>query len=324
MAKVTSHKKKRVLTRKTAQNRPEATVGNERQAPGESKTVVWVTGKHVDLLSEDGTQEPARFTRPHWPVVGDRVRLKDSKHGLWVKAVEPRRSVLRRGTPGRPRGQVLAANIDILVIVTAAGEQFRAGLVDRLLVAARSAFLEPLLVVNKSDLEELMEWTEEDIELYEDLGVTVVRTSAVDGEGLNKLREHVATKNVALVGHSGVGKSSILNELVPGANREVGELSERTRTGRHITSSARAFPLPEGGLLIDMPGLRLFGMVDMGPADLAATFHEFAPYLGKCRFPNCTHSHEPDCAVMAAVEEGGIWEQRYDSYLRLLEELEEL
>ena len=283
--------------------------------------VLWVTRRHATLMREDGCTLPARYARTKRPVVGDRVRaLREA--GTWrVEAIAAREAVLQRRAPHGGRRQLLAANLDRIVIVTAVGWQFRPRLVDRLLVTARVEGIEPLLVANKIDRELELELTMEGLEDYAALGVTVVLTSALTGAGLGDLRGLLAGKISALVGHSGVGKSALLNALVPGAEQTVGDLSAVTGTGRHCTTSARAFPFDGGGLLIDMPGLRLFGLVAIDAAELARGFVELAPYLGGCHFPDCTHSHEPSCGVRDAVEEGAIREERYESYLRLLDEI---
>ena len=291
---------------------------------GEQCTVIWVTRRHAELLTADGTTLHARYTRHQRPAVGDRVRAARSAKTWQVTHIERRGAVLQRRAPHSGRRQVLAANLDLVVIVTAVGWQFRSRLVDRLLVMATVEGIEPVLVANKIDRELELELTIESIQSYAELGVTVVLTSALERRGLDDFREILSGKTAALVGHSGVGKSALLNALVPGAEQRIGELSAATGTGRHCTTSAKAFPFDGGGLLIDMPGVRLFGLVAVDAAELARGFVEIAPHAASCHFPNCTHSHEPSCAVRDAVEEGEIEEERYDSYLRLLDEIQEV
>jgi ribosome biogenesis GTPase / thiamine phosphate phosphatase len=281
--------------------------------------VVWVARRHAQVLGPDGRVEEAAVSGRLRPVVGDRVQLRRRGGGSWVERIERRGAVLEKRARGGVHGHVLAANVDVLVIVTAVGEQFRSGLVDRFLVVAGLERFQPLLVVNKCDLVADYEATRPTVREYEVLGIPTVATSARSGQGLDDLRERLRGQVAVLAGHSGVGKSSLLNALVPGAEREVGEVSEHSGTGRHVTSSARGFPF-EGGLLVDLPGTRLFGLLALEPVELLTGFPDLAAHAGACRFPNCSHSHEPGCSLRAAVESGAVARSRYDSYLRLLEE----
>lgn len=282
--------------------------------------MVWVSGRSAEVLRADGAVEEVSVSGRLRPVVGDRVRVQRRGGSAWIASLERRESLLQKRARGRVHGQPLAANVDILAIVTAVGEQFSPGLVDRLLVTAALEPLQPLLVVNKADLAEALAATRPAVAVYDGLGITTVVTSARTGLGLDTLREHLRGRVAVFVGHSGVGKSSLLNALVPDAERTVGEVSERSGTGRHVTTSARGFPF-EGGLIVDLPGTRLFGMLELEPVELLAGFPDLAPHAAVCRFPNCSHSHEPDCGVRAAVAAGAAAQARYDSYLRLLEEV---
>ncbi len=281
--------------------------------------MLWSGARNVALMAPDGLRR-ARFQGRERPVVGDLVALTPGAEPYRVAHIAPRKSVLlRRSAHGR-REQVLAANLDTLGIVTAPASQWSPGLVDRLLVAAAVGGAKPLLIVNKCDLAAVDTSVREDLEIYAGLGLPALLTSAITGEGLEALKGALVGRVTALAGHSGVGKSSLLNVLVPSAARQTGDLSARKGTGRHITSSARGFPFDGGGMLIDMPGVRLFGMVALEPVELAAGFVEIAPHAIDCRFPNCTHSHEPACAVREAVARGEVTARRYRSYLRLLDE----
>lgn len=282
--------------------------------------MVWVSRRTAQVIGEDGVVEDVAVQGRSQPVVGDRVELVQGDGAGRILRIEARGAVLQKRARFRVHGQILAANVDVLAMVTAVGDQFRPGLVDRLLVMAAVEHIEPLLVVNKSDIEDRLAATRGVIELYASLGVGTVVTSARTGAGLDDLRQRLAGRVTALAGHSGVGKSSLLNALVPGADRAVGDVSEHSGTGRHVTSSARGFPF-ERGLLIDLPGVRLFGMIALEAVELLSGFVELAPHAADCRFPNCTHSHEPDCGVQAAVEAGDATRDRYESYLRLLEEV---
>jgi ribosome biogenesis GTPase len=283
-------------------------------------TVVWVSRRHADVLRADGNVREVSVPGRVQPVVGDRVVLCRRGGDDVVERIERRRSVLQKRARGRLHGQILAANVDVLAIVTAVGDQLSTGLVDRHLVMAALEELEPLLIVNKADLVDALAASRPALALYDELGVTTVVTSARAGTGLDALRERLRGRVTVLAGHSGVGKSSLLNALVPDAQRETGDLSEKSGTGRHVTTSARGFPF-EGGLLVDLPGARLFGMIALEPVELLAGFADLAPHAQTCRFPNCSHSHEPDCSLRAAVETGAVARSRYESYRRLLEEV---
>ncbi|WP_397545957.1 ribosome small subunit-dependent GTPase A [Rhodothermus marinus] len=298
-------------------------------------TVIRATGSWFDVQA-DGRVIPSRVrgkfrlagmdtTSP--VVVGDRVtiRLNPDGTGLIVD-VHPRRNELSRRAAGRRHSlrHVIAANIDFVWIVQAVHlPEPNPGFIDRVLVAAERYEIPAGLIINKIDL-----MTEEDrpaIEalerLYADLGYRVLRTSVVTGEGLDDLREALRGKTSVVTGPSGVGKSSLLNAIEPGLNIRTAPVSEKTGKGRHTTTYVALYPLSIGGFVVDTPGLREFGVTDLEPAELSHYFVEFRPYLSACRFPDCTHEHEPDCAVKAAVAAGEISEERYYSYLNILHSL---
>jgi ribosome biogenesis GTPase len=221
--------------------------------------------------------------------------------------------------------RAIAANLDVLGVTIASQPPAPRGYLDRALVAARSAGIRPFVVVNKCDLPDSQALADE---LAKDpalgaAGIPVFPVSAETGEGLDRVREHLATVRGAFIGTSGVGKSSLLNALVPGLSLETGEINRFTRLGRHVTTRSTLHALPEGGELIDTPGFRDFVPVDLSPEDLARHFAGFDSALSRgCRFSNCLHRDEPDCAVSAAVEEGEIAASRYSAYLALLADLE--
>ena len=254
---------------------------------------------------------------------------KDRADGM-ILARGPRRTALARPRPrsgkrtdehdAEPFDKIIVANMDTLLIVAATCRpELRHGLVDRFLIIAEHGELEPALVINKTDLAPPDEQLRRG---FETLGVAVLCCSAVTGDGLGALRERLAGRRSVLAGPSGAGKSTLINALIPGANATTRSIRDKDDRGRHTTSSAVVYDLPEGGMLVDTPGIRELGL-ELSAEDLPWYFPEFEPFVGGCRFNNCTHTHEPDCAVIAAVESGEIPARRYDGYLRILETIED-
>lgn len=258
------------------------------------------------------------------PVVGDEVEVRPTGEGEGlIEAVRPRRSTFSRraaGPKGAWREQVLAANVDqVLVVFAAANPEPHLRAVDRFLIVAEASELPAELVVNKVDL------TGEAAAralfgVYERAGYQVRYASAAQGTGLAGLPELLAGRLTLVAGPSGVGKSRLINALVPGLELRTGEVSTALRKGRHTTVVGALHPLPWGGYVADTPGLRELAPWDVPAAELADCFPEMRPCLDRCRWPDCRHRAEPDCAVRAAVEQGAIDAGRYDSYLRLLED----
>lgn len=261
-------------------------------------------------------------------VVGDRVRYQPGQGLGQIVEVLPRRSQLSRPareTAGRhARQQVLVANVDqIVAVFSAARPAPKWRLLDRYLATAEAVGLPTLICISKVDLadeDDLLDATW----LYRGLGYPVLATSALLGQGLGELRPALRDRVSILIGKSGVGKTTLLNALEPGLGRRVGEVSRaRDADGRHTTSYVELVPLSFGGALVDSPGMREFGLWQIGPDELAGCFVEMRPLLGRCRFrADCSHSHEPGCAIKEAVEEGRIGRRRYESYLKLREEVE--
>jgi ribosome biogenesis GTPase len=250
--------------------------------------------------------------------IGDRVLFSSDRHR--VEEILPRRTVLSRTDPGNPNlERVIAANIDVVVnVVSLKSPPLRPGLVDRYLIATGKSGAEPLLCVNKIDL--LAKADELDpVRPYQDASVPVILCSAATGEGIAQLLEALAGKLCVFAGHSGVGKSSLLNALDPRLDLVTGTVSEGNDKGRHTTTSSALYHLPGGAIVIDTPGIREFGLWDVTAGDLRLYYQEFAACT--CAFSDCSHSHEPGCSVKAAVESGQIGMARYQGYLRILASL---
>ena len=252
--------------------------------------------------------------------VGDRVQVTPLTDGTgMIESIEPRARSLVRLDP-RPKGvyqQIILSNPDQAVFVFAcANPSPHTRMLDRFLVIAEKQGLPAIVVANKLDLVDREE-AEATFGYYPALGYPVLYISAKTGEGIELLRARLTGKVSALAGPSGVGKSSLLNAIQPGLGLAVREVGEATDRGRHTTNVRQLFPLDGGGYVADTPGLRTLALWDTEPEELDGYFPEIAPLVAQCAFSDCTHSHEPDCAVRAAVEAGSIQPERYDSYLRL-------
>jgi ribosome biogenesis GTPase len=261
--------------------------------------------------------------------VGDYVRIQPLEGGRGlVHHVEERRSRLGRDAAGREGMEhVIAANVDlILCIVDADRPDFRRTIIDRYIVAALLGEITPAVVLNKIDTVEgeLEELLREEMDIYRHLGYQTLFTSALTGEGIDELRQTIAGKTAVLVGHSGVGKSALTNIIVGDEVRRTGVVREKDRRGMHTTVGTAMLPTLDGGYLIDTPGVREFGIWDLAPEELDAYFVEFLDYLQQCKYLPCTHTHEPGCAVIAAVERGEIDEGRYASYLAIFDSLKKV
>lgn len=258
-------------------------------------------------------------------VIGDQVRFLPGHEAqeTVITALAPRRNqLLRTDSHNRSLVQVIAANVDHLVIVSAVAQpELKTGLIDRYLVIAHACGIEPVLVINKSDLGEV--GTVRD--LYRNLGYRVFLTKAdppPDGD-LAALRQVLRGTSCVVVGHSGVGKSSLINALYPDSAARVGEVSSLINKGRHTTNASRSYLLPEGGRLIDTPGIRacsLTGLTGLSAVDVSLLYRDLARHAPACRFPDCQHREEPGCAVREAVETGSLDPRRYLSYLSILAE----
>ena len=267
--------------------------------------------------------------RPNLPalVCGDKVtwQLSEKENEGIIVAVDERRSELARPDKhGRKR--IIAANIDQILIVMAVKPALNEGLLDRYLAAAELTSITPVIIFNKTDLlsaSELSDYQQR-LKPYLDIGYQVIYASCKQAHGLDELHESLKNNINVFVGQSGVGKSSLVNKLLPGAQAETGEISEATGKGQHTTTTARLYHLPDSqGSLIDSPGIREFGLWEIARTQLPDGFIEFAEHAQHCKFRNCTHTNEPGCAVKKAAADGLISEKRLASYLRIFESLEE-
>lgn len=293
--------------------------------PEEPGVVISHFGQQLEIEALVGDRRGATF-RCHQRanleplVAGDRVIWRQGEPRGVVEALLPRRNLLTRPSPYAGLRPV-AANIDNIVVVIAPLPTPFANLIDRYLVAGEHMGVSPMLVLNKVDLLDDAARGAIDALLgtYQRIGYRVSRVSSKTGAGLDALREALKAHTSIFVGQSGVGKSALVNALLPGVETLEGELSAAQVKGRHTTTAARLFHFPEGGDLIDSPGIREFGLGHLEPAELLAGFVEFRPFLGHCRFRDCRHEGEPGCRLREALERGEIAEERMESFRQILQ-----
>lgn len=301
----------------------------EATIPG---VVVRGLGHHYEVETEDGIrtcrvrgrllQERSRETT--LVAVGDRVEIvPEGKKKGQIDSVGERDSVLSRQRPGsnRPAEDVILANPDqVLIVFAAADPEPHTRMLDRFLIIAEANELPAIICVNKIDLTGL-DGARAIFAAYEELGYPLLYASVTEQRGIQELHDLLQDRLTVVSGPSGVGKSALINALHPGLNLRVGELRQFEGKGQHTTRGTHLIRLPFGKetYIADTPGIRELGLYEIDPGSLAFYFVEMKPFIHDCRFPNCTHTHEPSCAVRAAVEQGEINAERYDSYLRVLQ-----
>ena len=296
--------------------------------------VVKNTGSWYIVKMDDGAIENCKIRgnfrlkgiRTTNPVaVGDRVDVAVKDGASYIVSIDARRNyIIRKASNLSKESQILAANIDqALLIVTLKEPVTNTTFIDRFLATAEAYNVPVVIVINKIDLlvdDDEKEYLEAVKNLYEVIGYKVITMNALAGEGLSELKETLQGKTTLLSGNSGVGKSSIINLVLPGVNLKTGSVSETHHTGMHTTTFSEMFDLPEGGCVIDTPGVKGFGTIDFEKSEVAHYFKEIFAISADCRYNDCTHTHEPGCAVLEAVENHYISQSRYQSYLSILED----
>lgn len=291
-------------------------------------TVLSVGGLHSPVQADDTGEVYQCATRRllktlstdqrHVLAAGDRVLFRPASNleGI-IERIEPRHGVLCRTSRGRQH--VMVANIDLMLIVSSAAEPgLKPHLIDRLLVTSEKFGIRPVICLNKIDLIDAAD-LQPLIGVYAQMGYETLPLSATDRIGTDRLRQMVVGARSVVVGQSGVGKSSLLNAIEPGLDLRVSHVSSDSEKGRHTTTASRLIPLDSGGYIVDTPGIRQFQLWDVIPEEVVGFCRDLRPYVSHCRFPDCTHTHEADCAIKDAVADGRLDVRRYESYCQMLE-----
>ena len=303
-----------------------------------SGLVIRNTGSWYTVKTDDGGQlvdckikgnfrlKGIRSTNP--VAVGDRVTIVPNQEGTaFITAIHDRRNyIIRKSSNLSKQSHIIAANVGLAVlVVTVNYPQTATTFIDRFLASAEAYRIPVVLVFNKTDLltDEELHYQQMMIDLYDTVGYEAIALSAETGEGMEKLEAALKDKTTVMSGNSGVGKSTLINRLIPGVNLKTAEISDAHNQGMHTTTFSEMLQLPSGGYIIDTPGIRGFGTFDIEPEELTSYFKEIFHFSKDCRFNNCTHTHEPGCAVLKALEEHYIAESRYQSYLSMMDDKEE-
>ena len=290
-------------------------------------TVLTDEGRSVDSKVKGNFRlKGIRSTNP--VAVGDRVTIECNREGTaFITAIEDRRNyIIRKATNLSKQSHIIAANVDqAFLVITIARPETSTTFIDRFLASAEAYRIPTVLVFNKTDAldNEEKEYQSMMVNLYDTVGYECHEVSAVTGEGIEEIEGLLKDKITLFSGNSGVGKSTLLNRIIPGANLRTAEVSDAHNTGMHTTTFSEMLRLSFGGWAIDTPGIKGFGTFDIEPGELTGYFKDIFHFAKDCRFSNCTHTHEPGCAVLKAVEEHYIAESRYRSYLSMLEDKDE-
>lgn len=293
--------------------------GGYKVKDADGEYIAKVTGKRIYTAS----------SREDYPAVGDFVELSDVVGGQAViQRIVPRRTVIRRKSIGKGNGyegksgvQIIATNVDTAFVVEAVDRDYSLNRMERYFAIARDGGVQPAIILNKSDLIDMEVREARIVEIRERFGdIDVMMTSSVSGEGVDVVREYIEKgKTYCFLGSSGVGKSSLINRLLESDGIRTGEIGSYSGRGKHVTTAREMYFLANGGIVIDNPGVREVGMTDT-KAGIEESFDEIAVLAKECRFADCAHTHEPGCAVLAALESGAIDREKYENYLRLRKE----
>lgn len=303
---------------------------DEQLGKSEDGVVISRFGQHVDIQSASGEIFRCNIRRTvNSLVTGDEVlwrRGNETHSGIKgvVEAVQSRRSELSR--PDYYDGlKTIAANIDQVIIVSALKPEFSSDIIDRYLVAIENTHLQPVILLNKVDLldDELRQQVLPILEQYQSIGYQILYASSKTEHGLDELKEHLKAQTTIFVGQSGVGKSSLVNTLLPEVCAHTQEVSDNSGLGQHTTTTARLYPLADGGRLIDSPGIREFSLWHLENDEVTYGFRELRQLQGHCKFRDCKHQNDPGCAFVEAVKNGDVSKRRYQSYLRILQSMVE-
>lgn len=299
--------------------------------------VVKNTGSWYTVKTDDGRMVDSKIKgnfrlkgiRSTNPVaVGDRVTIVENAEGTaFITEIGDRRNYIIRKSPNLSKqSHIIAANVDrAVLVVTVNRPQTSTTFIDRFLASAEAYRIPVILAFNKTDLldEDEQRYQRMMMDLYENIGYECRAVSAERGDGIDGLTAMISDGVTVLSGNSGVGKSTLINRLIPGVNLRTAEISDAHNTGMHTTTFSEMLPLPTGGYIIDTPGIKGFGTFDMEPEELTGYFKDIFSFAKDCRFSNCTHRHEPGCAVLKAVEDHYIAESRYRSYLSMVDDKDE-